>query len=154
MMAGGSSQAKTTDWSPRGRDVIRWADNDVAGVKWTAHAPHWRRLASGRQMAIPPASQKAGTARDANYDEVKALIGDAKGVPATARLSRPSLCLFLSHPTSANDAVYHGLPTQQGASITAGEGGSGKSAMHRVEVPGYGPRPARAGRRSSAAMCG
>ena len=61
----------------RGRDVIRWADNDAAGAKWletTRAGLEAAGVKSIRDVAIPAGKPKAGTARTPQTMRSRALI--------------------------------------------------------------------------------
>jgi hypothetical protein len=136
--AGGSSATRVADWTPlKGRDVVRWADNDAAGAKWATETRTELEKAgvrSIRDVAIPAGKPEGWDCADATDGEVKALIegagdGRKEHVIACAPATLPS---FADIPKRRfiYDTVY-----QRGfVSITAGEGGSGKSAMHVIEA--------------------
>lgn len=89
-MAGGSNAARTVDWSPlKGRDVVRWADNDLpranskstGRVVWeetTLAAMQVAGARSIRDVAIPAGKPDGWDCADAEDKEIERLIEEAR----------------------------------------------------------------------------
>jgi hypothetical protein len=138
-MAGGSSQAKTTDWSLlRGRDVIRWADNDAAGVKWATETRVELEkvgVRSIRDVAIPAGVEEGWDCADTTFGDAQRLIANAGTAAAPARsITRKPLSLPAFADIPKRRFVYDTIYQRGTVTVTAGEGGSGKSALHVVEA--------------------
>jgi 5S rRNA maturation endonuclease (ribonuclease M5) len=78
--AGGSSTVSKTDWTPlRGKDVVIWADNDPAGVKFAAALTAILRdmASSVRAVKIPKGKPQGWDAADAPELERRNLVNEA-----------------------------------------------------------------------------
>lgn len=138
-MPGGASAARVIDWSPlHGRDVVRWADNDEAGAKW-AETTLAALMASGvrsiRDVTTPSGKPDGWDCADATDAEIGALLA-ATGAPAptarpiTAKAFKPPAFQDIPKRRFVYDHIYQcGTLT-----VTAGEGGAGKSALHVIEA--------------------
>ena len=82
---GGASGVGKTDWSPlKGRDVIRWRDNDAAGEKWMEDTRVLLQAAgvgSIRDVVIPAGKPRKWDCAGADVDEARALIEGASQSP-------------------------------------------------------------------------
>lgn len=151
-MPGGANAAGVVDWLPlAGRDVIRWADNDhpvagkkVACEKWLETTRE--RLsyvgAKIRDVELPGQAKPDGwDCADATDDEIKAAIAAAAGAPAKRSINAdepPIVARRIALPPFASIPkrrfVYGWAYMRGTVTVTAGEGGSGKSALHVVEA--------------------
>ena len=146
-MPGGANAANVVDWTPlRGRDVIRWADNDhpradgkpAACAKWietTRECLSAVGVRAVRDVAIAGQAKPDGwDCADATDQEIGDLIKAAGSSPVQRSITANKLELptFASIPKRR---FVYGYAYQRGTvTVTAGEGGSGKSALHVVEA--------------------
>jgi putative DNA primase/helicase len=138
--AGGSKATGVADWSPlKGRDVIRWADNDDAGEKWTRET-HACLLQVGvksiRDVAIPSGKPNKWDCADATDDEVAELIKLSRIAPLNEVENAPSAAprrrLTILSVADADkqpelDYLIKGLIEPGSLSVWYGPPGSGKT---------------------------
>ncbi|MGZ6673838.1 MAG: AAA family ATPase, partial [Solirubrobacteraceae bacterium] len=136
---GGAGGVGKADWSPlKGRDIVRWADNDKAGAKWMEDTKALLQAAGVgaiRDVAIPSGKPDKWDCADADDVEARRLIMAAGSAPAVKRVIeatpyRPPAFDKIPKRRFIYDTIY-----QRGVvSVTAGEGGAGKSALHVAEA--------------------
>jgi hypothetical protein len=140
-MPGGANAASVIDWTPlAGREVIRWADNDDAGLKWlekTRVCLTQAGVKGLRDVAIPAGKPPKWDCADATDAEIGALIGGAGVAPRSiaAKGARPlniadhrTGLRYLGEPPVQEWLVKDTIPLGV-AGLLAAQGDAGKSML-------------------------
>lgn len=151
-MPGGANAARSVDWTPlAGREVIRWADNDLpktnpktgapipqACLKWLETTRECLSAAGARairDVGLPGQTKPDGwDCADATDDEIRGALRAAAGTPAQRLINADELQLPFLASIPKRRFVYGYAYMRGTVTVTAGEGGSGKSALHVVEA--------------------
>ncbi len=145
-MPGGANAARVIDWTPlAGRDVIRWADNDhprqdrvVACLKWLETTRECLSAAGARSIRdvdLPGHAKPDGwDCADATDDEIRSAVTAAAGSQAKRTITADHFPLVSVSEIPKRRFIYGYAYMRGTVTVTAGEGGSGKSALHVVEA--------------------
>lgn len=134
-MPGGAQAARVVDWSPlAGKTVIRWRDNDKAGLDWLEKTGHHLASSTVRDVVIPAGKPEGWDCADAGSDEVLDLMRAVQEAPERRVIKAAPLALPDLMSIPKRRFVYDRSYQRGTITVTAGEGGSGKSALHVVEA--------------------
>jgi AAA domain len=141
-MPGGASAAKVIDWTPlRGRNVIRWADNDTAGAKWieaTRSCLEAVGVRTVRDVRLPVDKPNGWDCADASDKEIDDLIDAARNAapneiekaPNTTPRRRLTILSVADADKQADlEYLVKGLIEPGSLSVWYGPPGSGKTFL-------------------------